>query len=113
MTKHYVTQSEKQNPGCCKHVHRDYSHCLICILMLEFNVSKCKEGRGNCVHYCRRYSGGLAPHPLCAHTGLERLPSGGGLTLTSCCHEDSVEHNHIICELENQKTCNDYEREEP
>jgi hypothetical protein len=45
---------------------------------------------------------------LCSYTGLERLPSGNGLTLTSCCHEDSDIHCHAICEIENQKRCRDY-----
>lgn len=46
---------------------------------------------------------------LCKYTGPERLPSGDGLTLSSCCHEDSDEHRHIICEIENQLGCFDYE----
>lgn len=46
---------------------------------------------------------------ICIYTGLERLPSGGGLTLTSCCHEDSGASLPIICEMENQKRCPKYE----
>lgn len=45
---------------------------------------------------------------LCTHTGLERLPSGDGLTLSSCCHELADEHHHVICEIENQSRCRDY-----
>ena len=48
---------------------------------------------------------------LCKHTGLERLPSGNGLTLTSCCHEDADENVHAICEIENQEKCCDYEED--
>jgi hypothetical protein len=50
--------------------------------------------------------------PLCKHTGLERLPSGNGLTLTSCCHEDSGKDLPVICEIENQVRCNGYGVEE-
>ena len=46
---------------------------------------------------------------LCKYTGLERLPSGNGLTLTVCCHEDSDLNLHAICEIENQKRCWFYE----
>ena len=49
---------------------------------------------------------------LCKHTGLERLPSGNGLTLSSCCHENSDENCHALCEIENQTACHDYERED-
>lgn len=48
---------------------------------------------------------------LCKHTGLERLPSGNGLTLTSCCHEDAGVNLTVICEIENQKQCHSYEGE--
>lgn len=46
---------------------------------------------------------------LCKHTGLERLPSGNGLTLSSCCHEGADDNLHAICEIENQCKCVDYE----
>jgi len=46
---------------------------------------------------------------LCKHTGLERLPSGDGLTLTSCCSDNS--DTHAICEIENQSKCGDFEVE--
>lgn len=49
------------------------------------------------------------PDTLCKHTGMERLPSGNGLTLTSCCHEDADENCHAICEIENQSRCGDFE----
>ena len=57
-------------------------------------------------------SGSYRPYKLCIHTGLERLPSGNGLTLTSCCHEGSDTNLHAICEIENQKKCCDYEYKE-
>ena len=45
---------------------------------------------------------------LCTHTGLERLPSGNGLTLSTCCHENSGITLPIICEIENQSKCPEY-----
>ena len=48
---------------------------------------------------------------LCKHTGFERLPSGSGLTLTSCCHKDSGKILPIICEIEHQTNCKGYELE--
>jgi hypothetical protein len=49
---------------------------------------------------------------VCKHTGLERLPSGDGLILSSCCHENSDLNCHAICEIENQKKCCDFEEED-
>ena len=51
----------------------------------------------------------MTVNKLCVYTGLERLPSGNGLTLSSCCHEDSDVNLHAICEIENQKKCCDCE----
>ena len=52
----------------------------------------------------------MKQNKLCIYTGLERLPSGNGLTLSSCCHEDSDGNLHVICEIENQKKCCDFEQ---
>jgi len=48
---------------------------------------------------------------ICKHTGLERLPSMSGSTLTSCCHDDAREKYHLICQMEKQYFCSDYEKE--
>ncbi|MFA5745701.1 MAG: hypothetical protein WC932_02450 [archaeon] len=48
---------------------------------------------------------------ICKHTGFERLPSGNGLTLSSCCHKDSGSSLPVICEIENQSKCKCYEKE--
>lgn len=51
--------------------------------------------------------GDSPPKPkLCKHTGMERLPSGNGLTLTSCC---CPAWTRAICEIENQVHCLKYE----
>jgi hypothetical protein len=69
-------------------------------------------GCWNGVGYVRYTREGLKmKNKLCEYTGMERLPSGNGHTLTSCCHEDSDTHCHVICEIENQKRCMDYKQE--
>jgi hypothetical protein len=62
-------------------------------------------------HFLSQGEGGEEMN-LCKHTGLECLPSGNGLTLTCCCHEDSGSSLPVICEIENQKKCRGYEVEE-
>jgi hypothetical protein len=50
-----ISQSKKQNPDCCKHVWRNYSHYLTCIKGMNYSAKKCKENKEACKQYERRY----------------------------------------------------------